>query len=247
MYLVLAVLLHLFFPVMEINLVNILGIVPLTLGIAINIWADSLLKKYKTTVKPTKKPSKLVKEGIFLYSRNPMYLGFVLILLGVSLLLGSLTTLLAPLLMFITLETKFIPIEEKHLKENLGDEYEAYKTKVGRWFSLPMKISLLPKTKLGGWSVALIIITPVLLRIGMLLAHTIYKLVPAGETILKDIVQRPALALTMLSGMTTGVLAFMVGLTSIIKRREKGILVYLSTLLGMLFSLFLVAEILFPH
>jgi protein-S-isoprenylcysteine O-methyltransferase Ste14 len=114
-----------------------LGIIPLVLGIAINLWTDNLFKKNQTTVRPNEKPNKLISEGIFRYSRHPMYLGFVLILLGVAIQLGSITAFVAPLLMFVTLETKFIPLEEKSLQAEFGKEYLRYKAKVGQWFSLP--------------------------------------------------------------------------------------------------------------
>jgi hypothetical protein len=110
-----------------------------------------------------------------------------------------------------------------------------------------MKVNLIPKTKLGKWSLGLIIAMPVLLSIGMSFTDSLYKSVPAGDTILKDIVQRPALALTMLSGIGAGVSAFIVGLIAIIREKERALLVYVSTIIGMLFSLFLLGEVLFPH
>jgi len=63
----------------------------------------------------------------------------------------------------------------------------------------------MPKTTLGRWSVGLIVAMPVLFFIGRLLLNLLYKSVPAGNTILEDIAERPALALTMLSGMVSGI------------------------------------------
>ena len=107
--------------------------------------------------------------------------------------------------------------------------------------------SLMPKTQWGKWSVGLIIIMPLLFIIGSSFTNSIYKSVPAGGTILADIAVRPALALTMLAGMLAGILSFVTGLWAIIRKKERAIPVYISSLIGALLILFLIAEILFPH
>lgn len=108
-----------------------------------------------------------------------------------------------------------------------------------------MKIDFAPKTNLGKWSLILIIVMPILFFIGSSFTDSIYESVPSGETILKDIIARPALALTMLAGMVCGILAFITGLLGVIKKNERSILVYLSTIIGFLLILFLIAHI-FP-
>ena len=110
-----------------------------------------------------------------------------------------------------------------------------------------MKVNLIPKTKLGKWSLGLIAAMPTLLFIGTSFTNTLYKSVPAGSTILEDIARRPALALTMLVGMVAGISAFIVGLTAIIRQKERALLVYVATSIGMLLILFLIGEVLFPH
>ena len=132
-YLILAVFLHLIFPVKNIITACFFGLVLIVLGLTINLWANNLSKKKKTIVKPDKIPTYLITKGPFSFSRHPMYLGFVLILLGVSLILGSLTSFIAPVLMFITLERKFIPFEEKQMKKCFGKKYLEYQKKVRRW------------------------------------------------------------------------------------------------------------------
>lgn len=64
---------------------------PLIFGVALNISADRMFKQHKTTVKPFEESTSLVTDGVFRFSRNPMYLGMVLILSGVVLLAGSTT------------------------------------------------------------------------------------------------------------------------------------------------------------
>ncbi len=110
-----------------------------------------------------------------------------------------------------------------------------------------MKVNLIPKTKLGKWSLGLIIAMPTLLFIGASFTNSLYKTVPAGSTILEDITRRPALALTMITGMVAGILAFIIGLIAIVKKEERAPLVYVATFIGMLLILFLIGEGLFPH
>lgn len=105
----------------------------------------------------------------------------------------------------------------------------------------------MPKSNLGKWSLGLIIAMPLLLLIGSSFTNTLYESVPSGETILADIGNRPALAITMLIGFATGISAFIAGLTAIINRKERNILVYAATVLGAAMILFLIAEFLFPH
>ena len=105
----------------------------------------------------------------------------------------------------------------------------------------------MPKTILGKWSLGLIIAMPLLFVIGTSFTNSLYKSVPAGNTILADIANRPALGLSMLAGFVSGMSAFITGLIAIIKQKERALLVYLSTLIGSALILFLAAEISFPH
>jgi hypothetical protein len=104
-----------------------------------------------------------------------------------------------------------------------------------------------PKTTLGKWSVGLIVAMPIQFIIGSSFTNSLYKSVPAGGTILADIAARPALALTMLAGMVAGILAFIVGLLAIVRRKENALLVYVSTVIGALFMLYLTGEMVYPH
>ncbi len=107
--------------------------------------------------------------------------------------------------------------------------------------------SLMPRSNPGKWSVWLIVVMPILFVIGSSLASSMYDSVAAGGTILADISARPVLALTMLAGMAVGISGFITGLLAIIKHKEKAFLVYLSTLIGGLFVIYLIAELAFPH
>lgn len=106
---------------------------------------------------------------------------------------------------------------------------------------------IFPHTALGWWSLGLILAMPVLFTIGMSFTDTIYESVPAGRSIAADIAARPALALTMLAGMASGISAFLTGLWAVVRKKERALLVYISTIVGTVFILFLSGEILFPH
>jgi protein-S-isoprenylcysteine O-methyltransferase Ste14 len=111
----------------------LLGVIPLALGIGINVVADRSFKQHNTPVKPLEKSTVLITHGVFRVSRNPMYLGIVLILLGIALFLGSLTPHLVVFFFAIFLDIVFIRFEEKKLEETFGEAWLEYKKSVRRW------------------------------------------------------------------------------------------------------------------
>ena len=70
---------------------NLAGVVPIILGGVLNVLADKQFKAVGTTVKPFESSSVMVTEGVFRFSRNPMYLGMVSVLVGAAILLRELT------------------------------------------------------------------------------------------------------------------------------------------------------------
>ena len=127
--------LHFLLPLKRIILFpfNLLGAIPLALGIAFNLIADRAFKKNKTTVKPFEKSTVLITGGVFGISRHPMYLGFVLILTGVAILMGSLTPYLVIVAFVILMHAIFVRAEEEMLEETFGDAWLKYKKRVRRW------------------------------------------------------------------------------------------------------------------
>jgi len=134
-YLLISVLLHFLLPVKQIVHPPLiyLGWLLIIAGSALNIWSDQLFKKQKTTVKPNKKPTRLIDYGPFRISRNPMYLGMAVILFGVGIFLGTITAFTGAVLFIIAMEIYFISDEEKSMHEAFGSEFENYKAKVRRW------------------------------------------------------------------------------------------------------------------
>ncbi len=86
---------------------TLLGLLPMTVGVIMNLMADRKFHLAGTTVRPFEVSSRLVTDGLFRISRNPMYLGFILIVAGETLLLGSLAPLLITMLLAVLLDRKF--------------------------------------------------------------------------------------------------------------------------------------------
>jgi len=109
------------------------GILPLLLGLWMNLWASNHFKKVNTTVKPFETSSQLVKKGFFSISRHPMYLGMASVLLGIAILLGNLLPFLIIPVFVIIINRKFIIPEEQMLLDTFGQEYKDYRNQVRRW------------------------------------------------------------------------------------------------------------------
>ena len=123
------------FPKYNYISIDIIAASFLLLGIIILITAVLSFKRQSTTVSPLQpeKASYLVVSGIFKYSRNPMYLGMLLILISMTIkfnFVGGILIIFA----FITFITKFQIIPEETALERLfGKEFTRYKKKTKRW------------------------------------------------------------------------------------------------------------------
>lgn len=109
------------------------GWVLIGLAIALDIWAIRTLGRHKTTVMPHKAASQLAVDGPFAHSRNPIYLGNVLICLGLGFVMGSRWLVLMAAVLFMLLSRLAVAREEKHLAEKFPEEWKAYSGKVRRW------------------------------------------------------------------------------------------------------------------
>ena len=109
------------------------GLVPLIVGITVCATAARMFDRAGTPIRPFERSTVLVTGGLYRYTRNPMYLGLTLILLGVWLLLGTASALL-PIAVFIwIIQEGFIRGEERFLDAIFGEEYRGYKNRVRRW------------------------------------------------------------------------------------------------------------------
>ena len=107
--------------------------VSIIFGFAVMTWAWLQFRKSDTAVCPTSKSSLIVTHGVYKYSRNPMYLGMLLMLTGVSFLMGTIPSMLAPIGFFVIIDKVFIPYEEEKLLSDFGDVYSKYQMLTRRW------------------------------------------------------------------------------------------------------------------
>ncbi len=112
---------------------SLVGIVPVALGVALDLVADAALEKHGTTVKPFEKSSSLVTTGAYRVCRHPMYLGFVLILSGLATLMGSVTPFVLVLAFVVLIERTSIRVEEQMMAATFGEAWREYAARVGRW------------------------------------------------------------------------------------------------------------------
>lgn len=109
------------------------GIVSIVAGVLLAVWGNRQFSRAGTTVNPFEQASALVTSGPFRVSRNPMYLGMVLVLLGTAILLGELLPFLVPFLFAWLIGSRFIRHEEDRLHAQFGDAYDEYTRRVRRW------------------------------------------------------------------------------------------------------------------
>jgi protein-S-isoprenylcysteine O-methyltransferase Ste14 len=103
-------------------------------GIALVAWALVTLYRAGTTVRPDHGADRLVTDGPFRYRRHPVYMGDVLILLGLAELTHNIWfAILAPVFALAVFRLAIVP-EERHLEERFGQAYRDYKERTRRWF-----------------------------------------------------------------------------------------------------------------
>ncbi len=102
-------------------------------GLALMVLAILQMRRKRTTVIPHMQPAALVDDGIFAYSRNPIYLGDALILAGLALRWDApIGLLLVPAFMWV-IQTRFIRAEEARLQSAFGAAFTAYTQRTRRW------------------------------------------------------------------------------------------------------------------
>jgi protein-S-isoprenylcysteine O-methyltransferase Ste14 len=116
------------------GLARLPGAVLLALGGAIYAWCVWDFATFgRGTPAPIDAPVKLVVRGLYHYVRNPMYVGVSTVILGWAALYGSARLLLYAAGVASVFHAFVVLYEERHLRAEFGDEYEAYTRRVGRW------------------------------------------------------------------------------------------------------------------
>ncbi len=120
------------FPRMLPGWANLVGLPPVVVGSWLRFWAGSVFYESNLSMVSFKVPPNLVTDGPWKYSRNPLYLGLVLIGLGFSIFFSSYSDLMLTLVGTGLLQLE-IRHEEKLLSQTFGEEYLEYKKHVRKW------------------------------------------------------------------------------------------------------------------
>jgi protein-S-isoprenylcysteine O-methyltransferase Ste14 len=116
------------------TLARMLGGVMLAGGIVLGpIWGIWTLRAAGTTIRPDKPSTKLVTDGPYRFSRNPLYLALTITYAGIALIANSIWTLLLLVPVTLIMSRFVIRREEDYLGRTFGEEYERYKANVRRW------------------------------------------------------------------------------------------------------------------
>jgi len=124
--------------------VKLLSVLLFILGLLLFFWTNYLFHTIgRGTLAPWSKKKKLIKQGPYRYSRNPMITSVVMMLIGEFLWFRSYPIMLWCAGFFLITSVFFILVEEPFLQKKFGEEYLHYKKEVPRWFPNILKIMIL--------------------------------------------------------------------------------------------------------
>lgn len=114
-----------------------LGLAAIAAGVALNLWAEATFRRWRVGVVPFSDTPCLMEDGPFRVTRNPMYLGMVLVSAGLALATGALVNLVFPAALAAWLDRACVGPEERFLAERFADEFAAYRRRAPRWIGWP--------------------------------------------------------------------------------------------------------------
>lgn len=109
------------------------GVLIIGIGFIVVVVPARAFQTHATTIRPFEESDALLIDGFYRITRNPMYLGLVIILIGVAILLGTLAAFIPIPFFAVLIQQQFILKEEVMLAEKFGDQYVEYKQSVRRW------------------------------------------------------------------------------------------------------------------
>lgn len=115
---------------------SMVGLVPLLVGLGVVVYLGRMYQAHRTNINTFAEPTALFTEGLFRYTRNPIYFGLVVSLLGIVLLLGSLSPLVVWILFVVVVDRYYIAYEELKLRRAFGEHYDAYRERTPRWLKV---------------------------------------------------------------------------------------------------------------
>lgn len=110
-----------------------LGVALVAGSLALAVWAVRLFRAARTHPEPWKPSKAIVATGPYRFTRNPMYLGMVLFLLGLSLAAGQEWGVLLTPVLWLAYDRLVVVREERYLTKKFGAEYEALLARTRRW------------------------------------------------------------------------------------------------------------------
>jgi protein-S-isoprenylcysteine O-methyltransferase Ste14 len=118
-----------------VNLTNMpLGGVLILAGVMLSFWAFGLFASRGTQIAPMSETNNmLVETGPYRFTRNPMYLGLVIVSSGIAFWSGSLPMFAVPFATFATANWVHIPFEEAKMRRQFGSAFDDYTARVRRW------------------------------------------------------------------------------------------------------------------
>jgi protein-S-isoprenylcysteine O-methyltransferase Ste14 len=119
-------------PVLVPKPYNCIGAI-LAAGLLLSFAGARQFARRGTNIKTFDDPDVLVTEGLFRFSRNPMYLGFVLFLAGAAIYFGTLASFIVAVAFAVITDRWYIRFEEQAMRRKFGAAYAAYAASVRRW------------------------------------------------------------------------------------------------------------------
>jgi protein-S-isoprenylcysteine O-methyltransferase Ste14 len=112
---------------------KLLGAATIGVGLAITWWALSTFVQVRTGIMPDRPARQLVTYGPYRFSRNPMFVGFSAVYVGLAVLLNMVWPLLVLPLVITVLTLTVVRHEERYMAAEFGDSYKTYCRRVRRW------------------------------------------------------------------------------------------------------------------
>ena len=113
--------------------INLIGILGLVISLVFFFSGFNIFKSYAENPVPTSSSERLIKTGVFAYTRNPIYLSLVLFHLSMFLVFENVMYLLSAVGQTIWIHNYIIKFEEEYLLGKFTDEYQRYMNAVSRW------------------------------------------------------------------------------------------------------------------
>jgi protein-S-isoprenylcysteine O-methyltransferase Ste14 len=109
------------------------GVAIFAIAFALGIWAIVTIRQAGTQVETWKPTTAIVANGPYRFTRNPIYLGMMLALVGLAIILDSLWLLAMLVPFYLVIRYGVVAREEAYLERKFGDVYLGYKSRVRRW------------------------------------------------------------------------------------------------------------------